>query len=393
MRILAATLAFLGTVVWAGNARAYPWMMKHGHGGCSGCHVDPSGGELLTELGRSQAYVWLAMPYGRARTTGPTEPLWGRVRIPHAVEVSGSYRHLSLLELGDDPVFASFPMQADLYAAVRAGPYRAGGSIGVAEVPVSSPHARAAQLTGVDADYVNLLSRHHWVGFAPSRRTLLRAGRLNLPYGLRIPEHTAWVRDQTRTDRESDQAHGVALSFDGPRLRGELMAILGNYQLDPDQYRERGFAGFVEWRANERLGLGWSSLAASAGADWRRPNDDPWLRAAHGLFARAVFGRGMTLIAEVDATHTSLDGVGYVGFVQVDLELTQGLHFLGTGETLLTGHQPQSWGPPPTAAGEPRYGGWLSIDWYFLPQMSARIDGIARQDEPFTFYSQLHVYL
>ncbi len=390
-RVLACLVGAL-VMMGAGEASAYPWMIQHGFQACASCHDDPSGGELLTEYGRGQGYDLLPSRYG-AGWNRQTQPLWGKLPTPDGVRVGGSYRHLSFVEL-DDPIHAaSFPMQADLYAAVRLHAFRAGASIGAAKVPAGSPHARAAQITSADGDRLNLISRSHWIGYELTPRTLLRAGRINLPYGLRIPEHVAWVRDFSRTDRESDQQHGVALAFQSDRARGELMAILGNYQIHPDRFRERGGVGFVEWLAADEVALGVSALATTAGGDPITLRDEPVTREVSGLFARLVPFSSLVVLAEGDVLLASHREAGYLGFLQADYQVVQGLHLLATGEMADEGRLEGSTTPSRPGFGQPRYGGWLSLDWHFLPQFSARIDAVARQDAPFTLFSQLHVYL
>src|SRR5690606_18815666 len=128
------------------------------------------------------------------------------------------------------------------------------------------------------------------------KKWLLRAGRLNQPFGLRIPEHNAWVREATRTDRESDQHHGLALSYVSEKLRGEIMAIAGNYQVGPDSFRERGYSMFVEGIAGTSFASGVSSKVTYAESDLYDRTVDPvtnsilpernTLRQAHGIFGR-----------------------------------------------------------------------------------------------------------
>jgi hypothetical protein len=36
-------------LLWSRPAQAYSWMIKHSYGGCTVCHTDPSGGEMLTQ--------------------------------------------------------------------------------------------------------------------------------------------------------------------------------------------------------------------------------------------------------------------------------------------------------------------------------------------------------
>jgi hypothetical protein len=513
------------TTLWTQAAAAYPWMIRHGYGGCLTCHADPSGGELLSAYGRVQGDLLLRMRYGKggghsatendnsggsggsfdsfdsfdaeedgaaapkanaapapARATngaaaGAAKPdvgdatkpkddadeaeeeddseaddaeddaadeddaapkpkkgkagkskgagangetakpsggdisnddgpstgfLWGLIDTPDWLLLGGSYRHLNVLKLGEDDPFDTFPMQADLYGQISAGPLRLGGSIGAARVAPGSPHARRAQLTTNQGREWNALSRTHWVGaaFGDASEFLVRAGRLNLPFGLRISEHNAWVREATRTDRESDQQHGVAFSYSGESFRVEAMAILGNYQLNPDRFRERGYSFYLEGMISSTSALGVSSMMTHAEADIETLREASTNREAHGVFARVTLVPPVVVMAELDALLKTDQEAGYVGIVQVDYEIVQGLHFMVTGEVLDQGASTvQNVARAPVdpvsgvGAGEPQFGGWLTVDWFFLPQLEARIDFIKRQEEPFTLLGQLHVYL
>src|SRR5262245_53860375 len=67
LRAARALLPFsiaLGVLLSSAQALAYPWMIRHGYGGCVTCHTDPSGGELLTPYGRVQGDLILRMRYG-----------------------------------------------------------------------------------------------------------------------------------------------------------------------------------------------------------------------------------------------------------------------------------------------------------------------------------------
>ena len=434
---LCAPILFV--ILWPSRADAYPWMLRHGYGGCATCHTDPTGGELLTPYGRVQSDLILRMRYGKDGVSAaaseqsgsgsfdsfdafdetpqgaaeaaeqPEEEaaagggglgdssgfLWGLVEPPDWLLLGGSIRTATLYDWGED--VSVFPMQADLYAQLKFGSVRAAGSIGAARVEAGSPHARAAQITTSQGKDFNLISRTHWVGVDFTDEYLLRAGRLNLPFGVRIPEHIAWVREETRTDRESDQQHGLALSYSGSYLRGELMAILGNYQINPDKFRERGYSLFLEALVASSLGVGVNSLVTTAQADRETFEDETTLRQSHGLFARLVPASQVAVLAEGDALLETDTDLGYVGFLQLDYEPVQGLHFLVTGELLDQGFVPaEGAGADPPAApgfGEPRFGGWLSVDWFFAPHFEVRVDGIARQDDPFRILGQLHVFL
>jgi hypothetical protein len=414
-------------------------MIRHGYGGCTTCHADPSGGELLTAYGRIQGDLLVRMRYGKDsvsaaasetkatdsfdsfdsfETSDGPEPvaaeqsaqvadappresegasksagfLWGLVEPPEWLLLGGAYRHMNVLKPGEED-FATFPMQIDLYGQVQAGPVRAGGSIGVIKVDAGSPHGRAAQITTAQGDDLNLVSRTHWVGVDVTPDVFVRAGRMNLPYGLRIPEHVMWAREATRTDRESDQQHGVAVALQSEWLRGEVMGIAGNYQINPDRFRERGYSLYLEALAASWAGVGVSSLVTRADEDRLLLEGESSVRQAHGVFARLAPFSKLALLLEGDALLRSRRTTGYVGLAQADYEPIQGLHFLLTGEVLDEGKLDEPGTESVDGLGKPRFGGWASVNWFFLPHFDVRIDAIERQSEPFTLLAQLHFYL
>lgn len=442
LRAVLAALTFSSVFAVTRVAHAYSWMIRHGYGGCTTCHTDPSGGETLTRYGRAQSDLLLRMRYGSASVstaaTGgepasgdsfdsfdadfaeggaapepPAAPepqpaedaapgassgfLWGLFDEPEWMLLGGSLRSAGLLTGSE---FRYFPMQADVYGQLGFGPVRIGGSVGAAKVEAGSPHARAAQVTANQGDELNLISRTHWLGFdlGGPGDVRLRAGRMNLPFGIRMSEHVMWVREATRTDRESDQHHGVTLAFNGDHLRGEVMAIAGNYQVRPDRYRERGYALYLEALASRSVAAGVSSLLTFSKADRVTLEQGSTARGAHGAFARFAPAAPLAILVEADALHLSRRDLGYVGFLQADYEPVQGLHFGATAEVLDLGYQrpgdllviDQRRRP---GAGRPRFGGWLTVDWFFLPHCELRVDAIVRQDDPFTLLSQLHVFL
>jgi hypothetical protein len=392
------------------RAQAYAWMIRHGETQCASCHTDPSGGELLTRYGRLSGTTLLPMDLRRASETqasgsqpGVASPpraanagfLWGAWDTPPWLLLGGSLRGAAYLQGG----LSVFPMQSDLFGQVQFGRFRAGGSLGVARLPQNSPHGRAAFVTRNQGDAFNLISRSHWVALdlGKHRDITLRAGRLNLPFGLRIPEHTMWVRDLTRTDRDADQQHGVALAASTGSLRGELMALAGNYQIRPDRYRERGYAGYLEWLIHDYWTVGASSLLTVAHADRVSLEQERTVRGAHGLFGRLRPLQQVVLVGEVDLVHTSRRTLGYVAFGQLDYEPLRGLHLIGTAELADLGrHDPGPTGPEYAelpGSGKPRAGAWASVNWFFYRQLDLRVDGIFRQDAGATVLAQLHAYL
>src|SRR5262249_32889809 len=146
----------------------------------------------------------------------------------------------------------------------------------------------------------NIVSRTHWIGvdIGEDKQWLLRAGRVNLPFGIRNIEHTMWVRSETRTNINDDQQHGVALSYNKDAIRTQIMAIAGNFQISPAAYRELGYAGYFEYAFVPQLAAGVSSQIVHTDRDvllgtaaWRQ---------GHGLFGRWSPFRPLVIMAEGD---------------------------------------------------------------------------------------------
>jgi hypothetical protein len=322
--------------------------------------------------------------------------LFGAFELPEWLLLGGSYRHMNTLKLGDDVSFKTFPMMMDLYGQAQFGAFKVGGSLGGARVANPS-YAKRAQITTNQGKEWNLISRTHYIGYDVLPELTVRVGRLNLPFGVRIPEHTMWVRQATNTDRESSQQHGVAVAYVGEKIRGEILGIAGNYQMNPDKFRDRGYSGYLEYATGDATTVGVSSMYTFSKADRIKLQDLKTMRQVHGLMARAGFGEKAALLAEADAIITSRRELGYVGFVQLDTEFIQGLHFLVTGEMLDQGYEktPQGGTPKARVAGEgkPKVGGWLSCAWFIYSHFDVRIDAIKRTGDDVQLLGQLHVYL
>lgn len=387
--VRAATLSlFLVILLSSSRADAYPWMVRHDHPGCVQCHMDPSGAGLLTAYGREEGEAVLPMRWG-AQPSDETIArrarfAWGLVDTPDWLLLGAGVRP-GLVGVKVDSGAMSVQtvlMQADLRAGIRAGGFRASASLGVVTVD-SSP----ASVTG------NLVSREHWLGYAFAHDSVtLRAGRLNVPFGIRSIEHTAWVRQQTRTDINDTQQDGVALAYSSPWLRGEAMGIAGNYQVSPAARRERGYSAYLEVDPRPWAGVGVSSLVTRADLD---PNlHVANTRQAHGLFARVSPVTPLVLLAEFDALLDAPTGMGasrrWVGFLQADVEPRQGIHLIAAGEGLSAGLNTtqRSWS------------GWVGVDWFVWSHIDLRADFVRQAlgagPERFqvtSFILQGHAYL
>ncbi len=392
-------------MVWSNDAHAYAWMINQGYAKCGSCHVDPSGGELLTDMGRVFSETSMSTNWSDSAPSDLSKLAFG-LDEPDSVRLGGSFRGMRTQPLGDGDS-AIFPMQADLYGAADFGVIQIGASLGVAGVNAGSPHNRAAQLTRVDdADLIDengdpkrgmaVLSRWHWLGIELSDTMLLRLGRLNLPFGLRTSEHTIWARATTATDRESDQQHGIALAHSSEAWRYEFMLSLGNFQIGPDDFRERGYSGMFEYLIDTDLALGVSSSIMRAGKSLVTGSQEATLRHAHGITARWAPWGPATVLLEADVIKRTGAGLGYTGFLTADFAVIQGLHLAATGEWLSTG-KPEG-GTAIAGAGKPQLGYWVTAHWLFFTHMDARVDLLMREspgskDLDKQILTQLHLYL
>ncbi len=395
MNVVGPSIAVVAFFLCASPVAAHSWMIRHGYTNCTPCHLDPSGGGLLTRNGRAQGALLMSSRYDSASAESDASAvrsgrfLGGVVDVPDALLLGGDVRVLGVATHAERQatLVRFLLMQADLQAGARVDRFRAAASVGVA-----TSGALAATVTG--GNEARLVSRTHWLGVELGDATgtiLLRAGRLNLPFGLRSIEHTLAVRAQTRTDINAAQQHGVALAYSRGEIRSEVMVILGNYQIQPDAYRERGYSAYLEWAPEHRLAIGVSSMLTYAGAN-TVGNQAVW-RHAHGAFFRYSPDDKLVLLGEADVTLVSQpkqNAYGAVGLLQVDVEPVAGLHFIGAVEA-------SSVDVERTLSS---FGGWLSVAWFFAPHLDVRIDGVlqfvgAQSSGLFaqSLIGQLHGYL
>lgn len=371
----AIAIALLSTA-----AGAYPSMIRHGYTQCGSCHTDPSGGTLLNEYGRAQSELLLSSRWGARDDDEPSSRskfLFGAVPTPANTVLGGWLRNGYIWNVADGKLVdhRALQMRGDLAADVRLGALRASGQLGYA--------GSGAALATIKRD-ASVVSREHWIGLSfASEAGLVRAGRLNLPFGLRNPEHTSFVRSATQTDFNQDQQYGAAIAFAGESWRAEGMAILGNYSLQPDAFRERGFAAQLEAALSPAVALGLSALLTRAEA--ALDGGVPTLRQAYAITARVAPWKPLVVLAELDALVASKLGnsvrAGQAGWIQADVEILRGFHVLSALEDLR-----------PATGGSTQVGAWGGLQWFVIPHLDMRADWVRRSSVD-TWLIQLNGYL
>lgn len=401
---VSVVVLLFSVLTWVSDAAAYTWMIRHGYAKCGTCHTDPSGGETLSHMGRVTSETLLSQAWGDQPSvpTDSSKLLFG-ISEPDVLRIGGSVRGMGIYDVDSAKAFA-FPMQADVYGTLRVGGVVVSGSVGMSRASGRLEHTDKAVLVGnLQDDRLVAVSRNHWIGYQFDSPLLVRAGRIGLPFGLRVPEHTQWVRDATLTDRESDQQHGVALAYWGGSFHGELMAVAGNFQLREADTRELGYAGFLEYLFDSRMALGVSSqyLFSKVGLYSHLPDAG---RQAHGLTCRYSPFHMLVVMAEADVLMQSERELGYVGLLVADIEPFQGLHVVLTGEALNRGARKNATETPVGSTlipedtsssdgnGTPRFGGWGSLQWFPYPHFDMRVDAVARSDRSLQLQLITHLY-
>lgn len=377
-------------------AAAYPWMIRHDYNVCSVCHTDPSGGNLLTAYGRSLSQTLLSSELLAKRDEEPgtfKDFAFGLVPMPESLQAgafirNGYIANYSGGSLRDD---RTLKMRADLEAHAQFGAVRVDGQIGVLPGE-SATFGREAQLNRATGDDLAVVARTYWAGYELNDGdALVRAGRLYMPFGLRNIEHNSWVRSATKTDINQNQQHGVSYYWSNGVYRAEAMAVLGNFQLRPDEFRERGVVAYVERRISGKQAFAVQMQALRSASDALTLSGGSLTRQSYGAFYRLVPHERVALMAEANLLVNGFEKagteLGHVAFLQADYEPLNGFHLMATVEELKNAIR----------SDEQRLGAWLSTAYFPVPHTELRLDGIWRKtgsaDPSMTILFQGQLYL
>jgi hypothetical protein len=306
-------------VALAAPAAAYPqFQLSSGSVRCSQCHISPSGGGLLTQWGSEESADTIT-PGGDARF------LHGLVTLPEWLQLGGDLRVAALAnDVGstEGTELAAFPMQADIGAAINAGALKVVGYVGArgrvrSGAPTSPPSSGSMVESPSLASY--FISREHYVMYQPDEAEgfYVRAGRFAAPYGLRLADHTAYVRRYLGYNL-LEETYGVGVGY----LANAIEIHATGFVYDPLQggpRKEAGGALMAEMQPGNTAVIGLSARAGVASTDTR-------LQA--GLHAKLwIDGAKLLMQGEVDGVHQTFDGGGarnqlaaYVGPVLVPMK-------------------------------------------------------------------------
>lgn len=171
-------------LLFADLAHAYPqFQLATGNTRCNQCHYAPAGGGLISPYGRDESEGSLSM------TAGSGAFMHGLFELPEWLALGVDLRSAAVIKdsRGTNPQAFVFPMQADLYSRF---------AIGEAFSWNMTLGMRGAARGATSPVGLRFLSREHFLMWQPEDETgwYIRAGRFFAPYGLRLQDHTAYVR-------------------------------------------------------------------------------------------------------------------------------------------------------------------------------------------------------
>ncbi len=169
-------------------------------------------------------------------------------------------------EVGAERSWVTIPMLLETGAVAAYGP-----ALGYATVTLRKRTTAEHTYTAV--------SREHWVSIALGTEHRLRAGRMVLPFGIRMPDHTLYTREDFGFYKY-EQSYAAEWDYVGDALELHVAAFAGDVWLDSPALQERGAAASISHAFfDERLSLGASALFGLS---------DHAERPAASVFLRAV---------------------------------------------------------------------------------------------------------
>ena len=293
----------------ASRARAFAENIRHGYVNCTSCHISPTGGGALTAYGRELSRE-LMSTWGEEG-----EQKWFYVvPQPEQMGLGGDLRMAYLYR--DDPAERSgkwYFMQSDVeaYGNVLAGTKQQlwiGGSLGV-------------EKKDQNADKFDFISRRHYVNYRPADELSFRAGRFMPQYGLNVPDHIPFFRDQTGREPGTD-TYNLEAAYIGDKWNAFITAIFGRPD-DPSVSAsyEKGAAlnaSYAFWDRNR------------AGLSYYRGDSDSKTRDLAGPYAMIGITEKLYWLSEIDwqwlsDKSSAIEQRGWATYNRVGYEVAKGL--------------------------------------------------------------------
>lgn len=246
-------LSVIALVVLTGVAQAYPQYQLVRDQTCTGCHLSPAGGNLLSENG-------YAVAESKSQFGMAPEFMYGALDTGSALVLGGDVRLAGGFMKTPENALAAFPMQAELYAAL---------TFGKAFSLHVTAGSRPAQV-GNEAT-TSVWSREHYLQWqqnpGETDGLYVRAGRFMPVFGLRLAEHTVYIRRYGGTALFAD-TYGLAVEYVSQKFEAHATGFIKDPVLDSVEHYSGG-AAYLEFRPTERFAVGAEGMA-EVGIDDKR---------------------------------------------------------------------------------------------------------------------------
>lgn len=282
-------------VCYARPALAYPEMIAKGYTTCGSCHYNPTGGGFINSYGMAaQQSAWPDQwksdtitrlregTLAKANVTGYDDD--GNAELQLGLDFDSRFMLTSVpSSVGSSVGFNFFPMLLEFGGVVAWGKFLVYGAIGPKE-----PEG--------DGISWKTVSREHWLQFKATDELSVRVGRMVLPFGLRIPDHTAFTRSDFGFGYYN-QTYAAEADYVSEHITASLAGSVGNPFDQPSRLRERGGAASVAFNVPSWASVGVSGLYESS---------DLVDRSAVSLFGRTRIVDHLYVMAEVAGQHKSV---------------------------------------------------------------------------------------
>ena len=244
-------LAFAIVAALGGRALAYPQFELSKDQTCSGCHISPAGGGLLTENGLNTAET--ISQFGTA-----PEFFYNKVPTPSWLTLGGDLRYAYGFLRAPQEYLVGFPMQAEVYGNAKfADNFRVQITAGV-RPPEYQNEAQTL-----------IWSREHyvmWQQHADGHQGLyVRAGRFMPVFGLRFAEHPIYTRLYGGTPLYSE-TYGAAVEYIADKWEGHVTGFIRDPFIDPVAH-DNGVAAYAEARVGEHAAVGLEGMITKSPDD------------------------------------------------------------------------------------------------------------------------------
>jgi len=326
---------FLIPIFWGAAALfplksyAYPGYIAYGYSSCLTCHFQPTGGGSINSYARAvQATEISGNLFNQSMENLERVSDFPFQSFSEKLDVQSSFRGLLLGRkiTSSDRTFRWVTMQADLAARFQLSPQlQLIGSVGYVPLP-------ASVAGNSDALPGELLSREHYLAYRPDKDWGMYAGFFDPVFGLRVPEHNAFIRANLLLNI-NDQTHGVLAHHSHTTGDFFLHLFSGNLYQHPS-IRPRGFSSMVDFALGESARLG--------GSFWFSKSDfrERFMIAAH---LRTKVATGSSLLLQTSLFRQRLRQqeveIGTAEFAQLRLFLKKGVFTLITIEHFIPDFQ------------------------------------------------------